>query len=41
MCELATVIFCQVKLKSVCLRSNFSDKCDTEATLHTGVYDDS
>ena len=34
MCELATVIFRLVKMKSVCLRSNFSDKCDTEATLH-------
>ena len=42
MCELATVIFCLVKMKSVCLISSFSDKCDTEATLHPRyVYDDS
>ena len=33
MCEAATVIFCLVKMKRVCLISNFSDKCDTEATL--------
>ena len=34
MCELTTVIFCLVKMKSVCLRLNFSDKCDTEVTFH-------
>ena len=42
MCKLATMIFCQVKMISVCLRSNFSDKCDTDATLHPRcVQDDS
>ena len=32
-CELASVKFCLVIMKRLCLRSNFSDKCDTEATL--------
>ncbi len=41
MCKLATMIFCRVKMTSVCLRSNFSDKCDTDATLYPSVYDDS
>ena len=42
MCELATVIFCLVKMKRVCLKSNFSDKCDTEATLYPRrVWNDS
>ena len=38
MCELATVIFCLVKMKRVCLKSNFSDNLILRLHFTPGVY---